>query len=418
MNQNIINQKQSNWSIAATVGLSLYALCLFLFPKGYIVSSTILIVMALVAGYYKQLSWHKNLTLLTIACIIFIIPHLINLGMGTTELGFIKKIARGLPLIIVAAFLLKHPPKKETVYYAFASGLINCFIGMLHAYINGLDRVHVLGFNSIPLMITASAMLAFILPQSNSTNIKLRLYVYLAFTLTIATVVISQTKGVTLSVLVVLFVFSIFTLKKSKLNILILWLLLIASTCTSLALTDNKLINRVQESSRSLAQTIPTSIEMHKVEIINNISDRSSDARLILWQGAIELAKEKPLFGYGKVAARSRMLELIAAGDIDKSVTSISQTHFHSIYFEALGNQGIAGVIALAFMLLVPLYIFLKNREHSPGFALAGMLIIVNYMVAGLSDTALTSTLPSITYFVLMAVCISQVTYRTKTSTL
>ncbi|MDX2320735.1 MAG: hypothetical protein QNK26_09095, partial [Moritella sp.] len=140
MNLSLPNDSQSKWLLASTIGVCLYPILLFLFPKGYIVSTTILILIAIVAGYYKQLSWNKSLTLLSIAFVAFSFPHLINLLQETTSVHYVKKILRGLPLLLVAAFLVKHNPNKKIVSWAFIFALIVCFIGMLNAQMTGLDR--------------------------------------------------------------------------------------------------------------------------------------------------------------------------------------------------------------------------------------------------------------------------------------
>ena len=112
------------------------------------------------------------------------------------------------------------------------------------------------------------------------------------------------------------------------------------------------------------------------------------------------------------------MVELVEEGKIAPYAKHYAKKHFHSIYFEALGNQGLVGLVSIFIALLLPLYIFIKNRANNPKIALGGILVITNYAIAGLSDTALTSTLPSITYFMLMALCISQVSVPNNNKTI
>lgn len=392
-------------------------------------------LMAMTAGYYKQLCWHKNLTLLSIAFLIFCFPHLVNLVQGTTDFHYVKKAIRVLPLLIITAFLLKNKPHKKSIYLAFMLGLIICFIGMLHAQLTGLDRQDVLGYNSIPLMIAAVAILSFVLPQSNSHCTLLKFSVYLTFTLTVATVVLSQSKGAALSLLAVVFIFSVLSFPKSIKNIVILWLLLFMSAGLTTQLTNNALINRINAASKNITTHLNKTTEHDNSSLGTSSKDRvaqgstaqrtaptvqvksgrattgtSSTIRMELWKGALLLTAEKPIFGYGKIAARSRMQELIAEGKIASYVKPFTQVHFHSIYFEALGTQGLTGLFAVLFVLLTPLYIFIKDRANNPKIALSGILIIVNYAIAGLGDTALSSTLPTISYFMLMVLCVSQIT--------
>lgn len=386
--------------------------------------------MAVVAGYYKQLSWNRSLTLLSLAFIAFSFPHLVNLIQETTDMRHVKKILRGLPLLLVAAFLVKNNPDKKIIHWAFIFGLIICFIGMLNAQITGLDRSDVLGNNVIPLMVSAAALLAFLLPQSNSKNKLLKYTVYATFSLTISAIVLSQSKGVTLSALATILVFSVLTFRQSKSNIFILWVLLISAIGATSLFNNDALIKRINIASKNVTLAVNKTIEQDTVRttknttsIVNKSTEKkitptqkkswapasSSTIRFELWKGSLLLAAEKPFFGYGKLAARDRMLELIKEGKIAPYAKKYAEKHFHSIYFEALGCQGLIGLISILLVLLLPLYIFIKNWTNNPRVALAGILIVTNYAIAGLSDTVLTSTLPAITYVMLMVLCVSQV---------
>lgn len=442
MNLSISSNFQSKWITASTVGVCLYPILLFLFPKGYIVSTSILILIAVIAGFYKQLSWHRNLTLLSIVFIAFSFPHLVNLIQETTDIRHVKKVLRGLPLLLAAAFLIKYKPDNKILNWAFIIGLIICFFTMLHAQITGLNRKDVVGHNVIPLMISTAALLAFLLPQSNNQDRVLKSAVYITFSLAISAIVISQSKGVMLSTLAMMLIFSLLTFKHSKVNILILWLLLTISAGATSLLNNNALTKRISTASKNITLVVNKSIENKAIKIGTQPKQKdnlatddkviiktvpvkkswapisSSTIRIELWKGALLLAAEKPIFGYGKIAARARMLELVEEGQIAPYAKHPSTKHFHSIYFEALGNQGIVGVVSIMIVLLLPLYIFIKNRGHNPKVSLAGILIITNYTIAGLSDTALTSTLPSITYFMLMVLCVSLLSKPEKSLTI
>ena len=430
MNLSLPYDSQSKWLLASTIGVCLYPVLLFLFPKGYIVSTIILTLIAMVAGYYKQLGWNRSLTLLSIAFIAFSFPHMINLIQETTDVREVKKILRGLPLLLVAAFLVKNNPDKKIIHWAFIFGLIACFIGMLNAQVTGLKRDDVLGHNIIPLMVSTVSLLAFLLPQSNSDNKLLKYAVYISFSLTISAIVISQTKGVALATLIMMFIFSVLTFRQSKSNIAILWILLVSAAGITSSFTNDMLIQRINYASKNVTLAVNKSIEQNTVIITKNttsIVNKSTEKKIIptqqkswaprssttirleLWKGSLLLAAEKPFFGYGKLAARDRMLELIKEGKIAPYATKHAKKHFHSIYFEALACQGLIGLISILLVLLLPLYIFIKNWTNHPQVALAGILIVTNYAIAGLSDTVLTSTLPAITYVMLMVLCVSQV---------
>jgi len=225
-------------------------------------------------------------------------------------------------------------------------------------------------------------------------------------------------------------VFSVLTFRQSKSNIFILWVLLISAIGVTSLFNNDALIKRINYASKNVTLAVNKTIEQDTVRttksttsIVNKSTEKkiiptqqkswapasSSTIRLELWKGSLLLAAEKPFFGYGKLAARDRMLELIKEGKIAPYAKKYAEKHFHSIYFEALGCQGLIGLISILLVLLLPLYIFIKNWTNNPQVALAGSLIVTNYAIAGLSDTVLTSTLPAITYVMLMVLCVSQV---------
>ena len=107
--------------------------------------------------------------------------------------------------------------------------------------------------------------------------------------------------------------------------------------------------------------------------------------------------------------ANQRMHELVDEGKIASYMSKYASIHFHSIYFNALGYNGVFGLITILLLLIIPAYILVKNRMNNPLVAFSGILVIINYAVVGAADVALTSTLPYITYIFLMTICVSLV---------
>ena len=416
MTLNSQTKKNTTGEIAATLAVSLFAVCLFSFEKGYIVGTIALMLCSLVAAYHKQLAWHSGLTLLGVAFILVLTPHIINLIQGTSDLDDIKKAARGIPLLLVAAFLAYNKPKQSIVYLALTSALIICFVFMLRMNLEGYPRRYLDGFNINPLMMSVTAVLAFILPKTNSQNKYLRLVVYSVFTLTVSSVVMSQSKGPFLALLSVLTVFSCCALLRhnkvfttTKLNVVVLWLLLIASAVVTSSQINDGLISRISLASKEIAAEVAEANSSKQPTIRLELEDSSEGVRIELWRGASILASEKPLFGYGKKMANQRMAELVNEGKLAPYMAKHSGLHFHSIYFNALGYNGVFGLITILLLLIIPAYILVKNRMNNPLVAFSGILVIINYAVVGAADVALTSTLPYITYIFLMTICVSLV---------
>jgi len=253
-----INLTQQKWSTLSAIGSCILILCLYSFEKGYIIGSSILLLICILAGFKQQLSWHKNLTLLAAAFIISLLPYIINSIQDFSNLTALKKAARGLPFLLIAAFWITFKPKKEVFYTAFAVALIISFAIMLNSYLAGFYRVYQQGFSINSLLLSVVACVGLLLPQTLKQNIKLRTLIYLAVTITMASIIIAQSKAPLLTLVAIMMIFSVYTFKKSRKNILTLWLLLIFSATTTLLLTDNKLLNRINASAENTSVYIET----------------------------------------------------------------------------------------------------------------------------------------------------------------
>jgi len=402
---NLAQAPSSGWATASTAGVMICAALLFLYPKGYILGTAVLIVISITAGFNKKLTWHKNLTLLAIAIILFIIPHIISLIQASGDIDSIKKAARGIPLLLAGAFLIRFKPKQQFVYASFSLSLIISFIIMVSEQMTGFNRGHYAGFNLNPLMIAIVAVISFTLPNIHTNSIKLRILTYSGLFLGAATIIMSGSKGPVLALLtvVLIFLFMPSNLKRvsKKKYASIICLLLLGSIVIMSIGTNDSLVSRVSDASRNFITHIenPNSDE----------KESSTSIRLELWKGALILAQEKPIFGYGRLQAHERMQSLYNEGYLASYMNEFDDAHFHSIYFQALGNRGLFGLFTVILLLLIPGYILLKNKRINPTYTLSGLLVIVSYIVTGIGDVSLSSTLPSITYFILTTLCISQV---------
>jgi len=411
--QDILKSKASKWITASTVGVSFCALLLFLYPKGYTLGSAILLIISITAGFNKKLTWHKNLTLLAIAFVIFTIPHIISLAQASGDISSLKKAARGIPTLLVAALLIRCKPNQQTVYASFAISLIIAFIIMINEQISGFDRGDYAGFNLNPLMTAIVAVIAFTLPNIHTNNIKLRILIYTGLFLGVATVNMSGSKGPILALLVVGIVFLFIpsasqhyentkNSSNKKYSKIIGLLFLVGIVITSID-TNSTLFSRTSMAVQNLVS--------HLEKPSSESQESSTSIRLELWKGSLVLLSEKPIFGYGTLQAQKRMGELYDEGYLAKYMDRYTQTHFHSMYFQALGNRGIFGLLTVILLLLIPGYILLKNKLINPTYSLSGLLVIISYIITGIADVSLSSTSASSTYFILIVLCVSQVSY-------
>lgn len=117
----------------------------------------------------------------------------------------------------------------------------------------------------------------------------------------------------------------------------------------------------------------------------------SVGARFEMWKGASHLIIEKPLLGWGHNGYQQGMQSLADAGVIDPGVLQFG--HAHNEFIDTTAKRGILGLIALLFLYLVPMRLFMRQL-HSPNLelrslAVAGALLPVAYIDFGLSQVFL-----------------------------
>lgn len=113
--------------------------------------------------------------------------------------------------------------------------------------------------------------------------------------------------------------------------------------------------------------------------------------RLEMWRGAIKLAQEKPLFGWGEKGYQQGMQQLSEHGDFHADIAAFG--HAHNELLDRLAKQGILGLIALIILYQVPLWTF-ATAKRDPNLAtwsvaMAGILLSLCYFDFGLTQAFL-----------------------------
>jgi O-antigen ligase len=104
---------------------------------------------------------------------------------------------------------------------------------------------------------------------------------------------------------------------------------------------------------------------------------KNLDARTRLWYSAIQIIKEKPIFGHGLGNVESRMVkEYSTYGWEEEARLNLNA---HNQYLEAQMTFGIAGSISLVWMLLSPL--FKKNRLLKTPVAVSFCIMISFFLL-------------------------------------
>jgi len=151
--------------------------------------------------------------------------------------------------------------------------------------------------------------------------------------------------------------------------------------------------------------TIPqTEVGKHVDRAINNVKiynnseitspNRSSSVgtRLEMWQASWTIFLNNPILGVGWGHYQEEAVLQIKQGLRNKSAAA--HDHPHSQYFAALANGGLLGIVVTIMLFLIPAWLFIKyirlqKTEDSKRLALAGLLLVVAYMIFCLSETLL-----------------------------
>lgn len=137
---------------------------------------------------------------------------------------------------------------------------------------------------------------------------------------------------------------------------------------------------------------VATRFKEAQSDIANYISGDTTTSlgtRFELWRGAFIIFKESPIIGIGEKAYTERLKELIDSGVIKPAIVS----HAHNDFLDALAKNGIIGLIAIIFLYVAPLYLFLNSQNSIDINHLclnaAGCTFCTCYMSFGLSQSFL-----------------------------
>ena len=113
--------------------------------------------------------------------------------------------------------------------------------------------------------------------------------------------------------------------------------------------------------------------------------------RLSLWHNSWQIFKESPLLGTGLGDFHHQMILMAEDGRSWTPAVALYD-HAHSIYFDALANAGLIGLIAMLLgYLALPLWVFNQgirtaNCSESRFYALGGMITVLAFATFGLSE--------------------------------
>ena len=121
-------------------------------------------------------------------------------------------------------------------------------------------------------------------------------------------------------------------------------------------------------------------------------ANTSVGARLEMWRTGFMIFPEHPWLGWGKAGFMQRKKQLIGEGKV--AAFTGDHTHSHNEYIDALVKRGVLGLTGLLVFYGVALSVFVHRLKHAAAeqrpYALAGVLVMVNYIAFGMTQAFLT----------------------------
>ncbi len=216
-----------------------------------------------------------------------------------------------------------------------------------------------------------------------------RLIVLLSIVLSLLAVYLSGNRNGWLAAITFLFILPILWPKRTLRQILAFYIGGLVIVVIAFGLFHNKISERAniaitQFSDYFTLRKDPEAFRAH------NLKGDSVGFRLEQWRIALIVFRDAPWFGHGGGNASRVENEYVKKGlghpDIynPKSYTNIGG--LHSTYFETLVNEGLIGICILIFFLGYPLYIFIRFRKHESFASSLGIILIIGYMIFGLTE--------------------------------
>jgi len=348
---------------------------------------------------YRKLNFTKEEKVFFLSCLLLVVVSmLVSLVNGLDAevwktAGRFSFILMSIPLYFVFKTYLM---KTEYIWWSIVVAVVLCGLAAIYEYNFGdiyegrghagraKAAVHPIHFADIVLSMTMMAVVASTALKKIDTRVVFA--VLLVLVLGVIAVILSMSRGAW-AMIPVFAVFMAWVIKAnvskryfySGVSVLLMMSFLIY------LVPSTGIKSRVDETVHNVMNYSPS-----------DTTQTSIGGRFEMWKAGWVLFKKNPVagVGWGNYKQESQLL-------VDKNIVSpiaAEYTHPHSQYVSVLASGGIIMFVTLLFVFLLPFKLFFNlyksNVEEAKSYALSGMVLILGFMVFGLSATVFERSIP------------------------
>ena len=398
---------KQNWlPTIINFAVTLFFLSIFIVKGGYNIVPALLILLGLGYGIYaliKKVRFNLSSTdkLLIYSYLFYFFIFVLSLIFNDGKIRELDYPSRVLLFIPVLLLLFKYPIKTCVLSYSIPlGGIIVVCMALYDKFILNLNPeqnpriMHIQGGDISMSLGIFSLIIALYAHQKK--DVRLTTLSVIGGLCGIVGSLLSTARGgwIALPVLLIVILY-IYRHSLSKRFLLTFFGIIVVASIGISQMPNNRIMERINVAQKDI-----------QLYLDNHDGNTSLGARFEMWKSALEMAKEKPLFGWGiQGATEKRKLdtkEKIVTGDIGQF------THAHNQYLDDLSKRGVVGLLALLAVLFIPLRAFMKKlnttNDEVKLIATLGVAHILSVMIYGLSQGFLVHNSGTIFYFFLTIV--------------
>lgn len=391
----MIQEKHLTFTINLLV--SLFFLTVLIIPKGYNYAPIILSAIGLI--YFiplkKKLSFSSEDKKLIFSFLFYFSTFLLSIIINKDGMREIDNPSRLILFIPLLLLLKNFPIKRKTILYAIpSSALITGCVALFQKFVLGYEKpfpetMHIqMGDIAISLAISSLIISIYF---SIKKEYKSALFGIISLILAVSTSALSGARGGWIGFPIVFFIVLVLYRKYiNKKLILSLFILTTLGFSTLLSSSKFGIEQRYNEA---------------KSDIINYFEESNKDtslgARFDMWENALVAIKEAPIFGHGSEGYNQFRDRQVRSGQMAK--TTLGFKSLHNQYLESWVKRGVIGFIGLIFVILIPLFFFIKNLNTEnleiKCITILGITHIISHLFFFTSQSFLAHNSGNIFYF-------------------